>query len=335
VRAKKKSGDSAANGNWTDIRRWFVNPLLAFDAAWLFQNEKLPKSLQTGFPHVLEAYCGNRDIDRAHRLEGSPEAALSHFTKEINRLLNLWLDEPPPTGLPGQPTARWCIRHDPVFKKIQEAQRARTRWPRYDPDETPWTTVEAGTHVLEHMNLSLAPKVQMLGQRDFRLAALRAARAVFGDFLLDFGSPENIGRCERCDRPFVKGQKKQFCSTKCGRGLAVNCSLAKGRARKMRRLDAVLIKLLKQPLLRKDWVDVLQMEVGLVTADGRLNKFVSQFLRAAKSHDIEALLNRLAPARDSPTAEQEAERKKVEIELSDFLNRIREAQRREDERKVK
>jgi len=333
VRANQKNCDAPANGNWADIRRWFVNPLLAFDAAWLFQNEGLPKSLQTGFPHVLEAYCGNRNIDRAHRLEGNPEAALSHFTNEIDRLLDLWLDEPPPAGLPGQPAAHWCIRHDAVFKKIEEAQRARTSWLRYDADETSWIPVEGGTHALEHMNLSLVPKVQMLGQRDFKLAALRAARAVFGDFLLD--SAENLARCERCDRPFVKGQKKQFCSTKCGRGLAVNCSLAKGRARKMRRLDAVLIKLLKQPPLRKDWVDVLQMEVGLVTADGRLNKFVSQFLRAAKSHDIEALINRLAPARESPTTEQEAERKKVEIELSDFLNRIREAQRREHERKVK
>jgi hypothetical protein len=280
VKVSRKNRESPAKVKWAEVKLWFVNPLVAFEAAWLFQNEKLPKSLQTDFPHALEAYCGNRNIDRAHHLEGIPEAALGHFTKEINRLLDLWLDEPPPAGLPGQPAARWCIRHDAVFRKIEEAQRARTRWLRYDFDETPWTLVKAGTHALEHMNPSLVPKVQMLGQRDFRLAALRAARAVFGDFL---ESPENLARCERDQRPFVTGQMKKFCSNKCARGLALNCSHAKARLRKMRRLKVVLTKLLKEPRLRKDWVNVLQMEAGLVTKDRRLNKFVAQYMRAGAS----------------------------------------------------
>jgi hypothetical protein len=181
------------------------------------------------------------------------------------------------------------------------------------------------------MNISLVHGVvRMAGQRNFRLAAVRAARAVFGDFLVGLiGPPENITRCERCRRPFVKGQMKLFCSKKCARGRAVTRSHAGARLKKMRNLSAALRKLLEKPVLRSNWVNVLQMEAGLTTKDGRLSKIISQYMRAAKSQDNGMLLNRLTLGRT------EAARKTVEKEFRDLLGLFVEAQRRENKRKIK
>jgi hypothetical protein len=333
-----KQSTSSSKKPDAEIREWFADPYAAFQAAWLYQVEELSKPLQDAFPRVLQSCCGSRaskraparTIDRRQHLGGKRGDALGHFTNELNRLLNLWLDEQPPPGSRGQLIAHWYYRHQQVLEQIQHAQVAWTSYDRIDITEKPgrFVLVPPSGDAVEAMNLSLPRRVQMLGHRDYRQAAECAARALFGIFLRS--SPESIARCEQCKKPFIKGQKKSFCSSKCGKELHVNVSHAGDRVMKMRVLNATLGRLLKKPVLERNWLSVLQVEAGFTTLDGRLNPALNRYIRAARAHHSEALLNTLDLDRSAPTAEQVQNRTKIAEELEELLERIRQAERREE-----
>jgi hypothetical protein len=324
-----KKGISPSKEPNAEIMEWFADPYAAFPAAWLYQAEKLSKPLQDAFPRVLQSCCGHRTVDRRQRLRGKPGDALGHFTNELNRLLDLWLDEQPPARSRGQLVAHWYYRHQQVLEQIQHAQVAWTSYDRIDITEEPdrFVLVPPSGDAVEAMPLSLPRRVQMLGQRDYRQAAECAARALFGIFLRS--SPENIARCDRCNKPFIKGQKKQFCSEKCTKEQQVARHHARARLKQMQSLNETLGRELKKPVLGRNWVRVLQDEAGFTTRDNRLNPALSRYLSAAKGHDSEALLNMLDLERSAPSAEQAQNRIKIAEELGELLERIREAQRRE------
>ena len=193
---------------------YFTDPYAATLTAWAYehhQNVQFVETLEYRFPEVLAAMCGCDP----RQLYGESGMAFVEFMTCFNECLYFWRSEQPPEGLHGSGAAHWCERHPRIFSEVQQSLRSRATYPQVATVE--WTFQEflafgkTGS-VPKVDKLGLPLTVHFAGQRTWRQAAHTAALALFGDFLL---TNESLAFCRHCEKPFSKGQKKLFCSSKC------------------------------------------------------------------------------------------------------------------------
>jgi hypothetical protein len=311
---------------------YLTDPFMAFFVVWQYEHE--PENdlcLEGDFPKFLRAMCGSRNGSQRVLLSGDSGIAFHIFLATISSLLRAWREEAPPSGLPGTAAAHWCDRHPEVLERIQDAVASRSRFIR--PVTPEWTLDElrpgGAAHVGEHRKLELIATERFTGQRSWGQAAQTAAYSLFGDFLGD--SPELIGFCRRCDRPFLCGKRARFCSTKCAHvySAIVSRKSAAGHARRetLRKATEGLSRWLREPhRTGSAWRPVVEKAAGLQTRDGRQSRTLGEFIRAAESPPDSPEREKLLRSLLSDSTEQPEARDRVQRKLEGFLENIRNAQ---------
>ena len=250
-----------------------------------------------------------------------------------------WRCEPPPEGRHGSVAAHWCARHPEVFSKVQEALRLRAPFPQVE--EPAWTLADV---VSAHSALKKLPKsgklelcmtVRFAGQRTWTQAAQTAAYALFGDFLIT--NAESTGFCEHCAKPYLRGQKRLFCSHRCANARSKERSRNKAtrisRRKAFRKASKALTKWLQgHHSVHSDWTKEVQNAAGLQTRDGRQNRTLGEFIRASRTEagscEREELLHSLRVAdtvSESEKGSKEAEG--LQNELDAFLRNVQAAEK--------
>lgn len=269
-------------------QNYLAEPFAATLAAWKFEHE--PQSefvsyLRESFCQTLEVTCGNAP----EKLSGDSGKAFDLFMTCLIVLLRAWRSDPPPENVHGDVAAHWCESHPCILSEVQKSIRSRVMQPQVQ--KTEWTWKEAVAH---KGNLPIGDKLELgmtahlSGQRSWTQAARTAAYALFGDFLLRH--TESIGFCTRCERPFQRGQKKNYCSLTCAHTNSASISRDKA-TREWRRktfIDAcqALIKWLAAgKRLRTNWPRDFQNTVpGFRTRDGkRPNQTLAAYIRASRT----------------------------------------------------
>jgi len=320
----------------SDYRRYFTEPFEAIRAAWDYDHNtksEFMEHLRGIFPEALAARCGCSP----DKLLGDPRIAFGVFMSCLEVSLRAWRSEPPPESLYGSVAAHWCTRHPEVFSRVQEAHRLRASYPQIG--EADWTLAEvlaggASKEPPKSKKLELGISVHLAGQRTWTQAAQTAAYALFGDFLLT--EAESTGFCKHCAMPFLRGQKKLFCSLKCARiHSALQAREVKtkiSRCKTFRKAAKALTKWLQvHRSAGLDWRMKIQNAAGMQTRDGRQNRTLGAYIRASRtsvgSPEREKLLHSLQEADTiSKSGKGSKEHESLRSELDAFFRNIQSAE---------
>ncbi len=273
--------------------------LAVFIAAW--EQEKTPKQIPPDW------------------IGQNPEFAGVVYMQTLWKLLCLWRSESSANPELANRAAYWCEEHEEIFQIIQHGmmKRVRSLWVERGQDGQP----EFVTGDL------ISP------ENDFEMTAKTIAYIRFGDFLT--GEPERMGFCAHCEKPFLKrAQKRKYCSGKCAhRGATESSRLQKLGMCERKRLKKAA-KFLNSWLSKKShraksiWSKRLQESTcrddkyGFQTKDGRRNRTLGEYIRAAKTAPESPERARLF-AKLSAGLGNAAECEALQRELDDFLANIK------------
>jgi hypothetical protein len=253
----------------------------------------------------------------------TPVFASAVYMRKLSELLDLWHSESPIDVAPGSRAAYWCESHNEIFQVIQRGMlmRGRSLWLERRSDGLP-EFVASDRPVIEG---------------DFEMTAKTAAYLRFGDFLT--GEPDRIGFCGFCRKPFLKrAQQKKFCAPYCAHRAANESSRLQNvgiNERKRLRKAAIFVRkwLIKTAhRSASTWWKELQSQTGLLdvhgfqTRDGRLNRALGRYIRAAEAPPESRERARLMMMLSYGT-QQPKELTKIQQELDRFLNDVQKAQK--------
>jgi hypothetical protein len=311
------------------------DPLSSFELAWIYINDReLDLVLYLGhrFSVALEALCKLESPVQWPLPSLSGElSGVTRFVSTTTSLLGRWRNDPVPGMVLEGSGAQWLERHPEILRKIQAAQSARSR--HCTLGERTWNLEEllAGSRSRRDKKLEVAWVDKLSGQRTWPQAAETMAYAVFGDFLAD--ETGRIGFCGRCERPFERGKRKLFCSSKCAHTQSSTTSRHGATARDRRRGLRKAAKSLKDWLQKphrsgSDWRKTTEIAFGLHSSDGRHSRLMGAYIRASQTSPESPEREKLLRSLLSSSTETPQERKKVQLQLEGFLQDIARAENR-------
>jgi hypothetical protein len=252
--------------------------------------------LRRSFPLVLAERCGLTET-------ALPVHAFELYMAELTRMVSAWRSS---ATTPARiDTAEWCSQHTEIFHQVKLAVALRTTMLR--------VSGASGSDEASTSDLAIRPLQRFILQVPLNAPEI-AARAVFGDFLLNYS--KSTGFCRRCSRPFQIGQKKLNCGRACANLVSAKMSRQARqviyRRKALREASRVLGALLTAPHgPALDWRSVVEAKVkAFRTSTGRKSRALGRYIEAARTAEDSVLredvLHSLLPSSDTACSTKDA-----------------------------